>query len=66
VAHAQGRVTLEARERGAIIRPLSDVVVLMPPLSISESDLRRLLEIARESIEAACAAAAPASLAQAA
>jgi adenosylmethionine-8-amino-7-oxononanoate aminotransferase len=60
------QVTREARERGAIVRPLSDVVVLMPPLSISESDLRRLLEIARESIEAACAAAAPVSLAQAA
>jgi adenosylmethionine-8-amino-7-oxononanoate aminotransferase len=60
------QVTLEARERGAIIRPLSDVVVLMPPLSISESDLRRLLEITRESIEAACAATAPVSLAQAA
>ncbi|HWI96772.1 MAG TPA: adenosylmethionine--8-amino-7-oxononanoate transaminase [Solirubrobacterales bacterium] len=60
------QVTLEARERGAIIRPLSDVVVLMPPLSISESDLRRLLEITRESIEVACSAAAPAPLAQAA
>ena len=31
------RVTLEARERGAIIRPLGDVVVLMPPLAISEA-----------------------------
>ena len=30
------RVTLEARKRGAIIRPLGDVVVLMPPLSISD------------------------------
>jgi hypothetical protein len=38
----------------------------MPPLSISESDLRRLLEITRESIEAACAVATPVSLAQAA
>ncbi len=60
------RVTLEARERDAIIRPLGDVVVLMPPLSISESDLRRLLEITTESIRAACACAAPATLAQAA
>jgi adenosylmethionine-8-amino-7-oxononanoate aminotransferase len=60
------RVTLEARERGAIVRPLADVVVLMPPLSISESDLRRLLEITGESIRAASAAAAPAQLAQAA
>jgi adenosylmethionine-8-amino-7-oxononanoate aminotransferase len=51
------RVTLEARERGAIIRPLSDVVVLMPPLSISESDLHRLVEITADSIRAACASA---------
>jgi adenosylmethionine---8-amino-7-oxononanoate aminotransferase len=55
------RVTLEARARGAIIRPLSDVVVLMPPLSISKGDLRRLVEITAESIEAACAGAYPAA-----
>jgi len=62
------RVTLEARERGAIIRPLGDVVVLMPPLSISEGDLRRLVEITAESIQAATVSAypAPARLAQAA
>ncbi|HET8862883.1 MAG TPA: adenosylmethionine--8-amino-7-oxononanoate transaminase [Solirubrobacterales bacterium] len=47
------QVTLEARKRGAIIRPLSDVVVLMPPLSISESELRRLVEITAASIQAA-------------
>ena len=29
------RVTQEARRRGAIIRPLGDVIILMPPLSIS-------------------------------
>ena len=45
------RVTLEARERGAIVRPLGDTVVLMPPLSISEEELRRLVEITAESIE---------------
>jgi adenosylmethionine---8-amino-7-oxononanoate aminotransferase len=49
------RVTLEARERGAIVRPLGDTVVLVPPLSISEADLVRLLEIVTASIEAACA-----------
>jgi adenosylmethionine-8-amino-7-oxononanoate aminotransferase len=48
------RVTVEARRRGAIIRPLGDVVVLMPPLAISEADLWRLLEIIRAAIEAAC------------
>jgi adenosylmethionine-8-amino-7-oxononanoate aminotransferase len=46
------QVTLEARSRGAIVRPLSDVVVLMPPLSISEAELRRLVAITAESIEA--------------
>jgi adenosylmethionine-8-amino-7-oxononanoate aminotransferase len=59
------RVTLEARKRGAIVRPLSDVVVLMPPLSITEAELRRLIAITAESIEAASASAYPA-LAQAA
>ncbi|MDQ3850461.1 MAG: adenosylmethionine--8-amino-7-oxononanoate transaminase [Actinomycetota bacterium] len=39
------RVTLAARTRGAIVRPLGDVVVLMPPLAISEVELRRLVEI---------------------
>jgi adenosylmethionine-8-amino-7-oxononanoate aminotransferase len=51
------RVTLEARARGAIIRPLGDVVVLMPPLSISDDDLRRLVEITAEAIDAATGAA---------
>jgi adenosylmethionine---8-amino-7-oxononanoate aminotransferase len=49
------RVTLEARRRGAIIRPLGDVVVLMPPLAISETELRQLVAIAEASIEAAAA-----------
>jgi adenosylmethionine---8-amino-7-oxononanoate aminotransferase len=53
------RVTLEARRRGAIIRPLGDVVVLMPPLGISEADLRRLVAIAVDAIDAATAAAVP-------
>jgi adenosylmethionine---8-amino-7-oxononanoate aminotransferase len=53
------QVTLEARERGAIARPLGDVVVLMPPLSISEAELRRLIEVTGESIAAASASAYP-------
>jgi adenosylmethionine-8-amino-7-oxononanoate aminotransferase len=47
------RVTLEARSRGAIIRPLGDTMVLMPPLTISKADLRRLVEVTAESIRAA-------------
>jgi adenosylmethionine---8-amino-7-oxononanoate aminotransferase len=51
------QVVLEARKRGAIVRPLGDVIVLMPPLSISKADLRRLVEIVTESISAAFAGA---------
>ena len=47
------RVTLEARRRGAIVRPLGDVVVLMPPLAISKGELRRLVAITREAVKAA-------------
>jgi adenosylmethionine-8-amino-7-oxononanoate aminotransferase len=60
------RVTVEARERGAIIRPLGDVVVLMPPLSISEGELRHLVEITAESIRAARIRPQVAQMAQAA
>ena len=55
------RVTLAARERGAIIRPLGDTVVLMPPLAISKAELRRLVAITAEAITAACAEAGGAS-----
>jgi adenosylmethionine-8-amino-7-oxononanoate aminotransferase len=47
------RVTLEARARGAIVRPLGDVVVLMPPLSISAADLARLVGITAAAIDMA-------------
>jgi adenosylmethionine-8-amino-7-oxononanoate aminotransferase len=54
------QVTLAARARGAVIRPLGDVVVLMPAPAIAESELRRLVEIAAAAIaevtEAALAA----------
>jgi adenosylmethionine-8-amino-7-oxononanoate aminotransferase len=53
------RVTLAARDSGAIIRPLGDVVVLMPPLAIDTAELERLLSITRASIEAATAQALP-------
>src|SRR4051812_45206721 len=50
------RVTLEARARGAIVRPLGDTVVLMPPLSIAPDELTRLVEITAAAIEAAAEA----------
>ena len=50
------QVTLEARARGAIVRPLGDTVVLMPPLSIQPAELRRLVEITAAAIAAAAGA----------
>jgi adenosylmethionine---8-amino-7-oxononanoate aminotransferase len=52
------RVTLAARERGAIIRPLGDVVVLMPPLAIEADELEELIEITADSIDAATSSSA--------
>jgi adenosylmethionine---8-amino-7-oxononanoate aminotransferase len=49
------RVTLEARRRGALVRPLGDTVVLVPPLSISSEELTDLLDVVAESIAAAVA-----------
>lgn len=45
------RVTREARRRGAVIRPLGDVIVLMPPLGITAGELEELLDITYESIK---------------
>ena len=46
------RVTVEARRRGVIVRPLGDVVVLMPPLSITGAEIDRLVTIVRDAIAA--------------
>ena len=45
------RVVLEARKRGLIVRPLGDVIVIMPPLNISYEHLERLVEIVFHSIK---------------
>jgi adenosylmethionine-8-amino-7-oxononanoate aminotransferase len=39
-----------ARRRGVIIRPLGDVVVLMPPLGIGDDDLAELAGVVTESV----------------
>jgi len=44
------RVILEARKRGVILRPLGDVLVLMPPLCISLDELETLARVAYEAI----------------
>ncbi len=43
-------VVAEARLRGVIIRPLGDVVVLMPPLSITGEEIDRLVAVVRDAI----------------
>jgi len=44
------KVCYKAREKGLIIRPLGNVIVLMPPLSISHQELKRLVQITAEAI----------------
>src|SRR3954467_1207880 len=62
-AGAGHQVTLASRRRGAIVRPLGDVVVLMPPLAITKQELRRLLSIVTDAIAEVCADEQPAQLA---
>ncbi len=45
------KVAYHARENGVFIRPLGNVVVIMPPLSISEQNLRQLLKVIGDSID---------------
>lgn len=46
------KVILEARKKGVMIRPLGDVVVLMPPLTINREELKLLVDVAYDSIRA--------------
>jgi len=50
------RVVRAARARGVILRPLGNVVVLMPPLAIGTGELERLVDVARDSIQEATGA----------
>jgi adenosylmethionine---8-amino-7-oxononanoate aminotransferase len=38
------RVIMEARKRDVMIRPLGDIIILMPPLSITDAELALLLD----------------------
>jgi adenosylmethionine---8-amino-7-oxononanoate aminotransferase len=46
------RVILEARKHGVIIRPLGNIIVLMPPLGISFDELDRLCSVTFNAIRA--------------
>lgn len=45
------KVCTKARERGVILRPLGNVIVLMPPLAMSVEELEKLLDITYWAIE---------------
>ena len=49
------RACFAARDKGVFLRPLGNVVVLNPPLSISESEIDLLVDAARHGIEVATA-----------
>jgi adenosylmethionine-8-amino-7-oxononanoate aminotransferase len=50
-------VAKATRPRGAIVRPLGDVVVLMPPLAMTEAELTRLVAATTAAIDEATSAA---------
>ena len=45
------RVCSQARQRGLLVRPLGDTIVIMPPLVIDLPDLDTLLQIVQEAIQ---------------
>jgi adenosylmethionine-8-amino-7-oxononanoate aminotransferase len=52
------QVTLAARKRGVVLRPLGDVIVLMPAPAMPADLIDRLCDVAIESIEEAAATSA--------
>jgi adenosylmethionine-8-amino-7-oxononanoate aminotransferase len=47
------KVACAAREHGVLLRPLGNVIVIMPPLATTTENLRRLVEVIRISISRA-------------
>jgi adenosylmethionine-8-amino-7-oxononanoate aminotransferase len=45
-------VCMNVRKRGVIVRPLGDVIVLMPPLAMGVDDLQKIVEAVRVEIQA--------------
>ncbi len=48
------RVSQEARKHGVIIRPLGNVIVIMPPLSVTIKELNELLAVIYKAIKKIC------------
>ena len=45
------RVCLKARDMGLILRPIGNVIVIMPPLSISTAALKKIVSIISDAID---------------
>jgi adenosylmethionine-8-amino-7-oxononanoate aminotransferase len=48
------KVCLAARKHGVFLRPLGDVIVLMPPLTIRESELSQIVAAVSKGIDEVC------------
>lgn len=44
------KVIIEARKRSVMVRPLGDIIILMPPLTITDDELAALLDVVYDSI----------------
>ncbi len=49
------RVSAASTERGVLLRPIGDTVVLMPPLTITSQELHRIVHVLGEAIDEECA-----------
>jgi adenosylmethionine-8-amino-7-oxononanoate aminotransferase len=49
------RVCAASVRRGVLLRPLGDVVVLMPPLTITSQELHRIVHTLSDAIDEVCA-----------
>ncbi|MDH5670464.1 MAG: aminotransferase class III-fold pyridoxal phosphate-dependent enzyme, partial [Nitrospira sp.] len=45
------RVTAETRRNGLLLRPLGNVLLLLPPLSVSLPELKRMVSILQSAIQ---------------
>ena len=48
------KVTAECRRRGLLIRPIGNIVVLVPPLAATERELRKMLNILMKACRISC------------
>jgi adenosylmethionine-8-amino-7-oxononanoate aminotransferase len=45
------RVCAAAVRRGVLLRPLSDVVVLMPPLTVTAAEVERIVDVLAQAVD---------------